>query len=58
MKIIKKPSNMEAEQIFKEVMKSEELQTHFGISKEELVAVFVSVLAIPVDGFKAGTHLP
>lgn len=27
---------MEAEQIFKEVMKSEELQTHFGISKEEL----------------------
>lgn len=29
---------MEAEQIFKEVMKSEELQTHFGISKEELAS--------------------
>lgn len=27
---------MEAEQIFKELMKSDELQTHFGISKEEL----------------------
>lgn len=27
---------MEAEQIFKELMKSEELQTHFDISKEEL----------------------
>ena len=27
---------MEAEQIFKELMKSDELQTHFRISKEEL----------------------
>ena len=26
---------MEPRQIFKEVMKSEELQTHFGISKED-----------------------
>lgn len=26
---------MEAEQIFKELMKSEELQTHFGIDKEQ-----------------------
>ena len=26
---------MEPQEIFKEVMKSEELQTHFGITKEE-----------------------
>lgn len=26
---------MEAEQIFKEIIKSDELQTHFGISKEQ-----------------------
>lgn len=27
---------MDPQQIFKELMKSEKLQTHFGISKEEL----------------------
>lgn len=30
---------MEAEQIFKELMKSDELQTYFDISKEELADV-------------------
>lgn len=30
---------MEAEQIFKELMKSDELQTRFGISKEDLADV-------------------
>ena len=29
---------MEPQEIFKEVMKSEELQTHFGITKEEASA--------------------
>lgn len=34
---------MEAEQIFNELMKSDALQTHFGISKEELAnASYVS----------------
>jgi hypothetical protein len=29
---------MEPQEIFKEVMKSEELQTHFGITKEEALS--------------------
>ena len=46
---------MEAEQIFKELMKSEELQTHFGISKEELadasyVVIGIVFLALQLSG--------